>query len=140
MNKKELLKEIQDDVFTRLKPSSIEGVGVFAIKPIPKGTNPFRGDTREVDYVEFKPEELDCEPEIKRYIQDMCVFEDGVYYLPDVGVSAFTQGWYLNHSKEPNMATEDGGDQFIAIRDIEVGEELIIDYGTYNQEEDVFNR
>jgi SET domain-containing protein len=37
---------------------------------------------------------------------------------------------YLNHSDQPNLISVNDGEFFEAIRDIEAGEELLIDYGT----------
>ncbi|MEI9956751.1 MAG: hypothetical protein WDM90_10725 [Ferruginibacter sp.] len=37
MTKAELLAELSNNTFVMLKPSPIEGVGVFAIRDIPKG-------------------------------------------------------------------------------------------------------
>lgn len=42
MSKKVLLKNLQNDIYCRIKPSKKHGVGVFAIKDIPKNTNPFK--------------------------------------------------------------------------------------------------
>ena len=39
---------ISNKVYTKLKPSKIQGIGVFAVKDIPMNTNPFEpwdGDT-----------------------------------------------------------------------------------------------
>jgi hypothetical protein len=38
------------------------------------------------------------------------------------------------------MYTPDGGEDFVTLRDIQIGEELTINYGTYNYPEDVFER
>jgi hypothetical protein len=37
MTKEQLLLELQQDTYVMLKPSPIEGIGVFAIRDIPKG-------------------------------------------------------------------------------------------------------
>ena len=37
---------------------------------------------------------------------------------------------YLNHSETPNVISINDGERFKAIRDIKVGEELLVDYGT----------
>ncbi len=42
MTKEELIKHLKNDVYCRLGVSKISGIGVIAIKDIPKGTNPFR--------------------------------------------------------------------------------------------------
>jgi hypothetical protein len=43
MSKKDkLLHNLEDDTYVRLRPSKLQGVGIFAIKDIPKDVNPFR--------------------------------------------------------------------------------------------------
>jgi SET domain-containing protein len=37
---------------------------------------------------------------------------------------------YLNHSETPNVISLNDGEEFEAIRDIAIGEELLVDYGT----------
>jgi SET domain-containing protein len=37
---------------------------------------------------------------------------------------------YLNHSDSPNLISINDGEYFEATRDIQSGEELLIDYGT----------
>jgi SET domain-containing protein len=37
---------------------------------------------------------------------------------------------YLNHSDTPNIISINEGEQFETIRDIKMGEELLVDYGT----------
>ena len=41
MNKTNLLKNIKNDTYCRLKSSKVSGIGVVAIKDIPANTNPF---------------------------------------------------------------------------------------------------
>lgn len=140
MTKEEILNQLKNDTYCRLKRSPISGVGVFAIKRIPAGITPF-GKAEDADFVEFKPEELDdLDPEVKRYVQDLCSLDKGSYYLPECGIQKIDISWYLNHSKEPNMTTGDDGANFIASRDIEVGEELTVDYETYNDPKDIMFR
>ena len=121
-------------VYCRLKPSQIEGVGVFAIRDIPKGTDPFMGLTT-VGSEKISAETIEIlHPAIARYIKDMCVFRDGGYFIPDAGLNALDVSCYLNHSKTPNMETKDGT-IFVAARDIKEGEELTIHYDSYNDSE-----
>ena len=54
--KKEVLNCLKN-TYCRLKPSKIEGVGVFAVRDIPKNINPFEGIKNQRWY-EFKLSEL----------------------------------------------------------------------------------
>ncbi len=134
----DFLAGINRSTYTRFAPSPIHGIGVFAVRRIPKGTDPF-AQGPDFDYVKVPPAALDAlDPEVKRLLTDLCVFEDGVLWVPSFGLVGAGQGWYLNHSTMPNMGTpqdgEEHGDAFYALRDIEPDEELTIDYGTYNDD------
>jgi len=39
---KQLVRNLKNNVYCRIKPDSFGGVGVFAIKDIPEGVNPFK--------------------------------------------------------------------------------------------------
>ena len=58
--------------------------------------------------------------------------KDGIGWVPEKGIYGMGLSFYPNHSKKPNLErTNDNGD-FITIRKIKKGEELFIDYDTYN--------
>jgi|WetSurMetagenome_2_1015567.scaffolds.fasta_scaffold107104_2 hypothetical protein len=128
-------------VYTRLAPSKAKpsaqfnnggnaGVGVFAIKRIPKGTLIFAPD--DDDTVEVKAEEVDLLPEkLKKLYTDFCVLENGVYTCP-VSFNKLTPAWYPNDSDEPNIEC-DTNLQFRAIHDIEEGDEITSRYADYSE-------
>ncbi len=140
MNKKAVLRSLCEDVYCRLKPSSIHGVGVFAIRDIPKGVNPFQ-NCDDSEAVAFMPGELAAvHPAVVRYLKDICVYRKRLYYVPACGLNRIDQSYYLNHSKAPNMAAQRGGQFFVAVRDIPAGEELTVDYDTYDRDQDDFRK
>ena len=51
MSKNKLLKHLQNDIYCRLDVSKIAGIGVFAIKTIPKGVNPFKILAKDKDKI-----------------------------------------------------------------------------------------
>ena len=135
MRKKEVLKAL-DRVYCRLAPSKIHGVGVFAIRDIPKGTNPFT-DSPSIAFVKVKPTELSRQQAvIRKLIEDFCPLQKGRFYLPAKGMGAIDVSYYLNTSKTPNMLEQGEGEDFIAARDIKAGEELTVDYDTYSENPD----
>jgi len=121
-----------DGVYTRIQPSPIHGVGVFAIRDIPKGAYVFTGDNSQM--VEVNKNIVDKqEPEIKRLYDDFCIIEGEKYTCPD-NFNNLNIGWYLNESKtDPNVACDKNYD-FYALRDIKPGEELTVDYATFSDE------
>jgi SET domain-containing protein len=133
MNKKQFLASLSD-VYTRLAPTE-HGVGVVAIRPIPKGTDPFKncdpvGDVLEIPEAEL--EAADAPEEAKRIVRDFCALQDGIYFVPDYGIDAIDKSYFLNHSDTPNMTALKDGEAFIAARDIKAGEELTANYNLYH--------
>lgn len=123
------------DVYTRIGRTK-HGVGVIAIRKIPKGTDPFKnadpcGDQLRIPKIEL--DAADAPDEAKELVRDFCALQDGYYYVPDYGIDALTKFYYMNHSKKPNMTTRDKGETFLAARDILPGEELTADYDTYHE-------
>jgi hypothetical protein len=134
MNKQQLLRSL-NDVYTRLGKSR-NGVGLFAIRDIPKGVDPLKHCDPFGDAIEVSEEELaaaDAPEEAKRLISDFCALQDGVYHVPDYGIDAIDKSYFLNHSDTPNMTTKNGGESFVALRHIAPGEELTVNYDLYTQ-------
>jgi SET domain-containing protein len=120
-------------VKTRLKPSDIAGIGLFADEDIPKGTITWRFmpgyDTLLTD------EAIDKLPEPARSNLRDHAYRDaasGLYVL------CIDNARFMNHADEPNTAgvhtagAIDGYD--IATRDISKGEELTCDYRLFDAE------
>ncbi len=134
MNKKKFLTSLTE-VYTRLGVTA-HGVGVIAIRHIPKGTDPFLNADPMGDVLEIPKTELDAFPapdEAKELVRDFCALQDGIYFVPNYGIDALTKFYYLNHSDNPNMMTPDKGETFITMRDINKGEELTANYNSYHE-------
>ena len=130
MNKNQFLKSL-DKVYVRIGKGRY-GVGVIAIRDIPKGIDPFYDDTT-AKYLSITPEEVKDQPsEIKKLIKDFCPLQDGKYYVPYHGMNSISVAYYLNHSKKSNMVAVDMADSFKTSRNIKKGEELTVDYETYD--------
>ena len=112
-------------VKTELRPSKIHGLGVFAAELIPTGTVVWR----------FQPN------------FDFRVSEELVSALPAVArdrLLHYSAKWgggyvisaddarFLNHSEDANLKTYEDPDCDIAIRDIQIGEELTEDYREFD--------
>jgi SET domain-containing protein len=122
------------DNFTRLQPSPIHGVGVFAIRDIPKDKNIFKDDHSEIVWIDRK-DVLMKSGEIRRLYDDFCVLNGDKYGCPD-GFNNLTPAWYINEppkGQEPNVVCGDDYD-FFAARNIRAGEELTVKYGTYSDD------
>jgi SET domain len=136
MNANQFLKDLEENSYTRLARGKY-GVGIVAIRKIPKGENPFKG-VLSFKYGKLKSERIRNNPRlndgVKRLVIDMCPEVDGHFCVPSYSINEIGIGYYLNHSKTPNMVAINGGEDFVANRDIEIGEELFVDYGTYSEE------
>jgi len=130
MNKEALLKELANTTYVMIKPSQLHGIGVFAIRDIPKGTsNIFSKGVG--DWIKVSKEEVDALPQhSKDLVENHCLFDEDFYFVPDYGFKLVDLVIYLNHSDTPNVISLNDGEEFEAIRDIANGEELLVDYGT----------
>jgi len=136
MNKEALLKELASSTYVMIKPSPLHGIGVFAIRDIPKGTsNIFSKGVG--DWIKVSKEEVDALPQhSKDLIENHCLFDEDFYFIPDYGFKLVDLVIYLNHSETPNVISLNEGEEFEAIRDIACGEELLVDYVTIVESEE----
>jgi hypothetical protein len=122
-------------VYARLGRSKHHGVGVLAIRRIPKGTKLFEGDFAEMVWVELS--RLPKRPAaIKDLYRDFGVFRNDRVGVP-IHFNRMTISWYLNESKSPNVRCDENY-EFFASEDIGIGEELTVDYSTYSESPDTF--
>ena len=133
MNKSQFLSSLSD-VYTRIGRTK-HGVGVVAIRPIPKGVDPFKNCDPFGDVIEIPEKEFEAFPapdEAKQMVRDFCALQDGVYFVPTYGIDALDKSYFVNHSRTPNLIVEDDGESFVAAHDIKTGEELTADYREYH--------
>jgi SET domain-containing protein len=121
------------NTYCRIQPSAIHGIGVFAIRDIPKNTNPFKGIKRQ-KWAEINNNELkDADKNILKMINDFYVVEkDGTVEVNETGLNGMNISYLLNTSNNPNVKRINGGHNAITLRRIKKGEEVTIDYGTYD--------
>jgi SET domain-containing protein len=126
-----LLSMLADDTWVMLQPSPVAGVGVFAIRDIPKGCRSMfsEPDTPD-DWVSMSRAEVDALPEHARHqVENYCLYDDEQYFVPAGGFKKMDLSLFLNHSDTPNVRSVEDGAWFEAMRDISAGEELFVDYG-----------
>ena len=127
MNIKELLTDLQE-TYVMLKPSPIHGIGVFAIRDIPKGCrNMFSKDNGE--WIKVPITDIEALPaESKDLVETYCLYDEEHYYVPSYGFKKMDLVNYLNHSALPNVRSVNDGEYFEAIADIPAGQELLVNY------------
>ncbi len=111
-------------VATRVKASAIEGVGLFAARPIARGTPIW--EYRPPFDLCVEPAGLDGLPaQIRRLLSSHGYLynRDGKWYLN------LDDARFMNHSAEPNC--EPTEEFMVAARDIAADEEITCDYFTY---------
>ena len=117
---------------TRLDQSPIHGLGIFAERPIMRGTPVWRF-TAPFDQA-FDPVEIDRLPDHAR------AFFDHYSYLNPYTrklILCFDNARFTNHSDTPNVAMDYSDDPFgidIAIRDIAAGEEITSNYADIEED------
>lgn len=123
-------QDINSQVYCRIAPSLIHGVGVVAIKDIPKGTqlNKFWNDLKPKRVEILHNEWALVDEEIKDIILASGCITDGQvgYYIIQHPNAHHT--FFFNHSNEPN--SEFG----VAIKDIKKGEEITRKYAMVHNE------
>ena len=129
----EFINDLKTKVFCRIGASKIQGVGVIAVRPIPKGINPMQEDRPCVfeTCTRAAIESAQLPKSIMQLVVDLCPENDGVFDIPNHILNSCGVAWFLNHSKTPNMEERDG--DFFTLREIAEGEELTVNYGTYGE-------
>ena len=119
------------ELYTRLQPSKIDGVGVFAIKKIKKGTRLFYEDLDEMLWV--KADDLPKQKQLRKFYEDFAIWKNGRCGCPK-HFHRLTMSWYLNDppkGQKPNVECDENY-EFRALRDIKLGDELTVDSHTYS--------
>ena len=107
-----------------LKPSSLGGIGIFVTHDIPEGELVFAAD--------FSPRKRKVKDVPPAFI-DYCVFLNDEECLCPERFDHMEIAWYLNHSHAPNVAKTSQGYKLITLRDINAGEEILLDYNEFKE-------
>lgn len=120
-----------DGVYTRIGASRVHGVGVIAIRDIPRGTLVFRGESERVVWAS-RAAVRRLPAAIRSLYEDFGMVSGDRIGVPP-NLNRLSVGWYVNHSNRPNVEARDDG-RFVALRRIRAGEELTADYRTFVDE------
>jgi SET domain-containing protein len=113
-------------VKTKIGPSKIEGIGLFADESIKKGTKVW-GFEPKLDLLLSKNEVKKLSPAAREQFYRYA-------YLDKVRQKYLLCGddsRFFNHSETPNCDETTDNDSTFALKDIDVGEELTINYGEF---------
>eukprot|EP01063_Lacrimia_lanifica_P030535 TRINITY_DN4869_c0_g2_i3.p1 TRINITY_DN4869_c0_g2~~TRINITY_DN4869_c0_g2_i3.p1 ORF type:complete len:280 (+),score=71.36 TRINITY_DN4869_c0_g2_i3:74-913(+) len=156
--KQAMLEHLVRDVWARCGVGA-HGIGVIAVRDIPKGTvvdkvtsHPFprRQQPREVPLIGISPEEMleaGVDPHVIRYMHEMYVCREGLMQLSALGANCFLGlGTFINHSAvhancafmELNLDGDVSGFcKVVTTDDVKCGEELRTDYRSYVTDEEL---
>ena len=116
---------------TRLAPSTIHGLGVFAAAPIAQGTPVWRF-SKGLD-MEFSPDIVPTLPShVREFFAHYGYLDRNVQRI----ILCFDDARFVNHSGTPNIATDYAQDPYgldVALRDIAGGEELTMNYENFEE-------
>ena len=112
---------------TYVAPSKIEGVGVFAAEPIPKGVLIWRLDP-DLDRLIRRSELGGLPPLFHKFVERY-----GYPYPhdPEVLIVELDNGRFMNHADRPNTRFDDP-DAGFTLRDIAADEELTCNYAEFD--------
>lgn len=131
MNYTPQITELNKYVKVKLAPSSIEGVGVFALRDIPKGQKLYADMVPKIynlPHKEFGNLFPTVRTELLKHFP--LIVRGSAFAYPTTRISS-----YLNHSDTPNYdAVND-----IVLCDIKSGEEVTEDYRKIDGAEEVFD-
>lgn len=127
IDKARILKHLQTEVYCRLGISPVHGIGVFAIKDIPKGAKPLVSLIKIKEYSFSKREINKLSASVRKEIRMFCYYDNDEYLIPSIGLNVMNMAFYMNHSKTPNVKYLKNND-IVALRKIKANEELFFDY------------
>ncbi len=124
LTREQQINQLNSEVRCKLAPSPIEGIGVFAIRDIPKGQRCYCTPNFIPKFYNIPFGSLDkLFPEVKELVLQRwaSIVNGSVFRSPndDAGLLFF-----INHSDTPNYDVASD----CALRDIKSGEELLEDY------------
>ena len=130
---------ILNHIFVKLKPSKIQGVGVFALRDIPKDTYLFDIWEGDSGYYPIEESKLQTLPkELYSHIKDIFLYspdfpnDTNTYIQLTKGCHwIYTTPYYFVNSDIKNYNIDK--DTFKTIRDIKEGEEILSNYGRYER-------
>jgi SET domain-containing protein len=128
MYRDDIIENLRHGTYARIQRSHIHGIGVIAIRDIPKRVDPFPG-SKAPSFIELDEGALTgIDLEVVRYFKDFLVLRNGKWLVPDFGLNGMDISWYMNHSGNPNVVMFGDILEFLTLREIKKGEELTINY------------
>lgn len=139
MRRKTLLRHLDEEVYCQIGVSKIHGVGVLAIRSIPKGARVLKSPLPTRDIRISEAQLRNAHVGVRRLVNAFTEHDSGSFFLPRSGFNAFSLYQYMNHSKTPNIKLVRAG-HYVSLRKIVADEELTFDYDEAFGEQHVFRK
>lgn len=130
------MKRKVSKAFVYLGPSAIHGIGCYADLDIAKGETVRVWDGKDSRWIPAARAHASPQAHL---IKRFGIRNGGGYWAPKDFLRIST-GWYMNHSAEPNLGSDDEDVTYHALRDIKAGEELTMDYRRMDPHHDNLSR
>lgn len=118
---------IDNITHTEIKPSTVHGFGLFATEPITEGTILGVLDGQVINWDEYDrisaALSLPSQAKENIFMEWNALAEDTLLVRP-----LRTKYSFINHSRTPNTVLRRNPLRVVALRDLEAGEELLLDY------------
>lgn len=137
MERKTIARHLAEEVHCRIGVSALHGVGVIAVRRIPKGTRVLRSTLSTRDIRVPKSDLKTLPVATRRLLEAFCEQDRRSFWLPRAGMNTFSLYQHLNHSKKPNVMLVKPG-HYLTTREIGAGEELTLDYDSTFGEKHIF--
>ena len=129
MSLDKLILEAYNDVYCKIAPSDIHGVGVFAVKDIPKNVVIFRS---VYDFVKINKKFLSrISPNVAKLYKRFFISDEDNIWIPKSGLNNINISFYLNHSENPNVIWSHEYKLFISKVPILENTELTVNYKSF---------
>lgn len=127
---KKIINRLKNEIKAEVRPSKIQGVGVFAITDIPKNKVIFKNVDK--DFITIKKKKLDkLTPEQRRVFTKLSDCQNNKFYTSkNFNILPITS--FLNHSDEPNIMLKEESDEWISTKNIKKDDEILWDYTQTN--------
>ena len=84
--KEQLYEHLRTEVYCKLGVSKLHGIGVFAMRDIPKGTQPLNSMVSKKE-IKFSRIELKKVPSsVRKHLASFCLVEKGRVFAPEIGI------------------------------------------------------
>jgi hypothetical protein len=133
MDKNIIIQNLNNNILYQLKPSRIDGIGIHSITDIKENTVIIRNITPIPGSHCTEKEIKKLNPEIKKICAKYFHPKEGekifIPHDPSILSTYYLPNYFLNHSKNPNVKSENGN--IVSIKNIKKNEEITIDYQKY---------